>query len=162
MLPESTLRRLETQLDLVPFLLRGFTPESMMARSASGEWSAHENLAHLARQHSVFLERLQRILAEDAPELGRYRAEEDTSWSEWSSLPTDEVIIRLNTLRAQILQFMSGLSNADVKRVGIHPVLGQMDITHWVEFFLLHEAHHLYKVMIRLGETKHSPHVPRS
>jgi hypothetical protein len=35
-----------------------------------------------------------------------------------------------------------------------------MDISLWVEFFLLHEAHHLYMVMIRLGEANRSlgPH----
>jgi len=69
MLGESTLLRLETQLDVVPRLLSGATPEAIMARPASGEWSAHENLAHLARHHAVFLERLHRILAENAPEL---------------------------------------------------------------------------------------------
>jgi hypothetical protein len=81
MLPASTLLRLERQLEVVPLLLGGASAEAMMARSASGEWSPHENLAHLARHHAIFLERLQRIIAEDAPELARYRAEDDSSWS---------------------------------------------------------------------------------
>lgn len=153
MLPESTRLRLETQLDVVPLLLSGASAESMLARSASGEWSPHENLAHLARHHAIFLEHLQRIIAEDAPELARYRAEEDSSWSEWSSLTMDEVITRLNTFRAEIVQFIKGLSDAETDRVGIHPLLGRMDLTRWVEFFLLHEAHHLYKLMIRRGDT---------
>jgi hypothetical protein len=29
-----------------------------------------------------------------------------------------------------------------------------MAIPEWLEFFLLHEAHHLYVVMIRLGEAR--------
>lgn len=152
MLPESTLLRLERQLEVVPLLLRGASAEAMMARPASGEWSPHENLAHLARHHAIFLERLQRIIEEDAPELARYRAEEDSSWGEWSSLPTDEVINRLHTLRAEIVQSIKGLSDAESSRVGIHPLFGQMGLTHWVEFFLLHEAHHLYKLMIRLAD----------
>ena len=125
-----------------------------MARTASGEWSLHENLAHLALHHALFLERLHRIVTEDAPELGRYRAEQDSTWSEWSSLTTDEVIKRLTILRSQIVQFVNGLSQMDANRVGIHPLFGQMELSDWVEFFLLHEAHHLYKVMIRLGEAK--------
>jgi hypothetical protein len=154
MLPEFTLLRLEKQLEVVPLLLGGASAEEMMARSASGDWSPHENLAHLARHHAVFLERLQRIIAEDAPELTRYRAEKDSTWGEWTSLTTDEVISRLHTLRAEIVEFIKRLSDAESNRVGIHPLFGQMDLTQWVEFFLLHEAHHLYKVMIRLGETK--------
>ncbi|HMG33247.1 MAG TPA: DinB family protein [Blastocatellia bacterium] len=154
MLRQSTLQRLETQLDVIPLLLRGVSKEAIMARPAPNEWSAHENLAHLARHHAIFLERLQRILTEDAPELARYRAEEDSSWGEWSSLTTDEVISRLDTLRSEIVQITKDLSEVQSNRVGIHPLLGRMDLTHWVEFFLLHEAHHLYKLMIRLGETR--------
>jgi hypothetical protein len=31
-----------------------------------------------------------------------------------------------------------------------------MSLALWVEFFLLHEAHHLYVVMTRLGKVKRS------
>jgi DinB superfamily len=144
----------DTQLDVIPILLRGAPPKIIMAGTPRGEWSAHENLAHLARHHEIFLERLHRIITENAPELGRYRAEEDSSWSEWSSLPTDEVIHRLNNLRAQIIQFITGLSESEENRVGIHPLFGQMDLNGWIEFFLLHEAHHLYKLMLALSEAK--------
>jgi hypothetical protein len=153
--------RLETQLDVVPMLLNGATPEAIISRAASGEWSVHENLAHLARHHAVFLERLHRILAEDAPELGRYRAEEDSNWGEWSRLSTEEVLSRLKTLRLEIVRVVKGLSEAEVSRVGIHPLFGKMGVAGWVEFFLLHEAHHLYKIMILLGEAqRRSPTLP--
>jgi hypothetical protein len=152
MLGRPTILRLETQLDVVPILLRGATPEVLTLRTASGEWSVHENLAHLARHHAVFLERLHRILTENAPELGRYRAEEDSAWPDWSRLSTEEVLGRLKSLRTEIIRFASGLSEDDANRVGIHPLLGEMDLELWVEFFLLHEAHHLYKIMIRIAE----------
>ncbi len=32
-------------------------------------------------------------------------------------------------------------------RTGVHPTLGELPIPLWIEFFLLHEAHHLYVVM---------------
>ena len=46
-------------------------------KPVSGKWSAHEQLAHLARYHQVFLQRIDRILSEQAPEFPRYRAEYD-------------------------------------------------------------------------------------
>jgi uncharacterized damage-inducible protein DinB len=156
MLSPSTLVRLETQLDVIPLLLTGATPEGVLARPASGQWSAHENLAHLARHHAVFLERLRRILGESAPPLGQYRAEEDAAWPEWSCLSTEEVLNRLQALRADIIRVCKGLSQADASRVGVHPLFGDMSLARWVEFFLLHEAHHLYVVMIRLGQAKRS------
>lgn len=154
MLTQSTLLRLETQLEVIPLLLTGAASEAIMARPASGQWSAHENLAHLARHHDVFLERLHRILGESAPQLGRYRAEEDSAWPEWSCLSVEEVLIRLKVLRGEIIRLVKGLSQAEESRVGIHPLFGEMSLALWVEFFLLHEAHHLYVVMTRLGQAK--------
>jgi hypothetical protein len=131
-----------------------------MARPASGQWSAHENLAHLARHQTVFLERLRRILGESAPQLGRYRAEEDSAWPEWSCLSTQEVLSRHKAGRAEFIRLGKGLSPTDASRVGIHPLFGDMSLALWVEFFLLHEAHHLYVVMTRLGQAKRSPGLP--
>jgi DinB superfamily len=156
MLSQSTLLRLETQPEVIPLLLSGATPAAIMARPASGQWSAHENLAHLARHQTVFLERLRRILGESAPQLGRYRAEEDSAWPEWSCLSTEEVLSRHKAGRAEFIRLGKGLSPTDASRVGIHPLFGDMSLALWVEFFLLHEAHHLYVVMTRLGQVKRS------
>ena len=156
MLSPSTLLRLETQPEVIPLLLSGATPEAIMARPASGQWSAHENLPHLARHQTAFLERLRRLLGESAPQLGRYRAEEDSAWPEWSCLSTEEVLSRHQGGRAEFIRLGKGLSHTDASRVGIHPLLGEMSLALWVEFFLLHEAHHLYVVMTRLGQVKRS------
>ena len=156
MLSESTFLRLETQLEVIPLLLSSATAETVMARPRSNQWSAHENLAHLARHHEVFLERLHRILNENAPQLGRYRAEEDPLWPEWSSLPTEEILSRLKSLREQIKSLVRRLSPAEANRVGVHSLFGEMNLALWIEFFLLHEAHHLYIVMTRLGQAQRS------
>ena len=154
MLTKSTLLRLETQLEAIPLLLSGATSEAISARPSSGQWSAHENLAHLARHHRVFLDRLHLILTESAPRLVQYRAEEDSNWPEWSALSTEEVLNRLGTLRGEIIDVVNGLTPAGTSRVGIHPLFGEMSLALWLEFFLLHEAHHLYVVMTRLGQAK--------
>ncbi|PYX99012.1 MAG: hypothetical protein DMG63_10280 [Acidobacteria bacterium] len=48
---------------------------------------------------------------------------------------------------------LSSLSDEQLARTGIHPVLGEMDVPLWLEFFLLHEAHHLYAILFRLRES---------
>jgi hypothetical protein len=154
MMSENTLRRLETQLEVIPVLLAGASEESIVARPISGQWSARENLAHLARHHAVLLERLHRILEEDSPNLGRYRAEEDPAWPEWSGLSLQEILARLKVLRPEIVDLARGLSDEESNRTGVHPLLGKMSLSRWMEFFLLHEAHHLYIVMLRLGATE--------
>ena len=154
---DNMLRRLETQLEVIAVLLAGASEESITTRPVSGQWSARENLAHLARYHAVFLERLHRILEEDSPNLGRYRAEEDPVWPEWSGLSLEEILARLKALRAEVLGLVRGLSDEESNRTGVHPLLGEMALSRWMEFFLLHEAHHLYIVMLRLGQSKSRP-----
>ena len=86
------ITRLTTQLETLPLVLGGATPEALQKRPAAGQWSAYENLAHLARHHEVFLERLHRIVTEERPRLSRYRVEEDSDWPQWSARPTDAVL----------------------------------------------------------------------
>jgi hypothetical protein len=146
MLPAVTALRLESQLDALPLLLAGVAPDALARRPAPGEWSAQENLAHLARHHDVFLVRLRRILAEDGPDLGRYRAEEDPEWPAWRELPVEEALARLRARRAELVALVDALGPAELARAGRHPVLGPMTVPLWLEFLLLHEAHHLYVI----------------
>ena len=91
-IPASLLARLETQLEALGLILARATPAVLDARPRPEEWSARENLAHLARHHAVFLDRLRRLLTEDRPALGRYRAEDDPEWAAWAALPQDEIL----------------------------------------------------------------------
>ena len=149
-LSHSAVIRLETQLEALPLLMGKASPDAITRRPASGKWSAHENLAHLGRHHEVFIERVQRILAEDRPRLARYRAEEDPEWPKWAALPTDEVLRRLKKFRSDLITLVKSLSPDQLSRIGLHPTFGEMTIPEWIEFFLLHEAHHLYVIMTRI------------
>lgn len=141
--------RLETQIDALPLVLGKASPEALATRPAGGKWSAHEHLAHLACHHHLMLERLRRILAEESPQLGRYRAEDDPDWPHWAALATTEVLDRLVALRRELTALVEGLDDLQVERVGLHPVFGALTVRQWLEFFLLHEAHHLYVIMGR-------------
>jgi uncharacterized damage-inducible protein DinB len=148
--------RLEAQLESLDVVLARATPDLIDSRPASGDWSARENLAHLARHSTVFLERLDRILTEDTPRLGRYRAEDDPEWPQWSDLPLDEVLRRLKDARRRLIAWVSAVSPDQMSRTGLHPAFGAMTIPQWLEFFLLHEAHHLYTAMLRIAEARHA------
>ena len=153
----STRTRLETQLDALAVILAGANAGFAEIRPDDGGWSAKENVAHLARHAHVFLERLERLLHEERPNLGTYRAEQDSEWPSWRSLPLDEALRRLRGARARLIARVGTLSDEQARRVGIHPALGEMDVGRWLEFFLLHEAHHLYFMMRRLGEARQTP-----
>jgi DinB superfamily len=155
--PASLVGRLTTQLESVDLVLARAAAGALEARPRPEEWSARENLAHLARHHAVFLARLRRLLAEDRPALGRYRAEEDPDWPAWAALPLDEVVDRLRTLRAELIVLVGSLSRTESARTGLHPMFGELDVAGWLDFFLLHEAHHLYVALVRVGEASRPP-----
>lgn len=150
--PEGTLLRLKSQLDSLAVLLDAAADADFHRRPADGSWTAHEHLAHLGRYHEIFLDRLDRILTEDRPSLGRYRAEEDPGAPAWFSLPTAEVLDRMRQLRAQLVQRVANLEPGDWRRSAIHPAFGEMSLHLWLEFFLVHEGHHLYSLLRRLRE----------
>ena len=149
---QSQLSRLKTQLLSVDLLFATAGPERADRRTLSGKWSARENLAHIGRYHEVFLARLGRILTESAPRLPRYRAEEDPEWPQWASRPLDDVRLRLAPLRAELVSRVTGLRPQDFARLGVHSSFGEMTLDLWLEFFLVHEAHHLYVILQRLRE----------
>jgi hypothetical protein len=146
MLSEGTTTRLRTQLDVLRVILAHADPLTLDRRPPSGDWSGRENLAHLARHHDVFVGRLRRILTEDEPHLGRYRAEDDPEWPTWRTLTVADAVTRLLASRRELIRLLDESAPNDFTRIGVHPVLGRMSLALWLEFLLLHEAHHLYVV----------------
>jgi uncharacterized damage-inducible protein DinB len=144
----SRLQRCETQLqDFLDVAVKDVPLETLTAKVLPGKWSAHEQLAHLARYHQIFLQRIERILAEQAPEFSRYRAEDDPEWAAWTGLPTTQLLVRISSMRAKLMAHLRSLSEEDFERTGVHPKFGTMSLSLWLEFFLVHEAHHLYVVL---------------
>ena len=150
----STRMRLAAQLDALAIIQEGPNAGLAEVRPADGGWSAKENVAHLARHAHVFLERLERVLHEERPHFGAYRPDEDPEWTSWRSLPLDEALRRLRSTRARLIAWVDALSDEQARRVGIHPLLGEMDVGRCLEFFLVHEGHHLYFMMRRLGQAR--------
>lgn len=144
----TRLQRCETQLqDFLAITLSGVSAETLSAKPIPGKWSAHEQLAHLARYHQIFLQRIDRILSEQSPEFPRYRAEDDPEWPAWTSLPASQLLVRISSMRAKLMARLRSLTDEDFERTGVHPKFGAMSLSLWLEFFLVHEAHHLYVVL---------------
>jgi uncharacterized damage-inducible protein DinB len=152
MLSESMALQLRDQLRNFADTYPNISLEAWQHKPASGKWSARENLAHLARYHEILLERLKRIQNEETPHFARYRAEDDPKWGAWSGMETQALLTQIRTLRGDVITAVSQLSDEQLARTGIHPVLGEMNVVQWIEFFLLHEAHHLYAILFRLRE----------
>jgi hypothetical protein len=142
----SQIQRCQTQMkDFITEVLSG-VPGDLTQRAIPDKWSAHENIAHLARYHEIFLERVERILNENKPLFARYRAEEDPEWDIWRQRSSHDLLDRVAIVREQLVSKLKSLSDQDFHRVGIHLRFGEMPLSNWLEFFLVHEGHHLYLI----------------
>lgn len=141
----SQIQRCESQLSDFLFQMLDLTGD-FHRRTVPDKWSAQENLAHLARYHEIFLQRMDRILNEDRPVFSRYRAEEDPEWELWRQRTYRDLLDRLPVLREQLVLKLKSLSDQDFQRAGIHPKFGELELSQWLEFFLVHEGHHLYLI----------------
>lgn len=150
----ARISRCETQLrDFLQESLSDVPPDSLSVRRIEGKWSALENLAHLARYHEIFQERLVQILETQTPRFARYRAEEDPEWEKWRKLSTADVLTELPSLRRRLIEKLKALREEDFLRTGIHSKFGEMTLSLWLEFFLVHEGHHLYLIMQQVRST---------
>jgi hypothetical protein len=154
MLSHCASCRLSFQLDVVATILADTPETAIAAPGAGGSWSAREHLAHLARVHEILLERLRRILREDAPHFAAYDARQDPDWPHWAALPTRDVLTRMQALRGELLGLVRDLSEAQLSRQGTHPELGRLPVSAWLETFFLHEGHHLHVAWSRLAEAR--------
>lgn len=107
-------------------------------------------MAHLGLYRAVFLDRVQRIIADETPQFSRYAADDDPAFTDWVSLSFQTLTERIRGERAVLSAFLSMLHEEQLMRIGLHPVYGPMTIEGWTEFFLLHEAHHFFTIL-RLG-----------
>ena len=143
----AQLARLRYQPDALPAMLSGLTEAQIRQQPQPGKWSIFEQIAHLGRYQQIFLERLQRIRSEETPAFDRYVAGEDPGFTDWLKRPLTDVLSQSNADRDELNRLLSGCSANMVERTGRHPLFGRMTISEWTEFFLLHEAHHLFSIM---------------
>lgn len=151
-LPASSLQRLHTQPDTLLQLLDEADAAVLARRPASGKWSILENLAHLGRYQEVFLTRLETLLAQDTPAFPRYAADQDPEFARWAALSFEDVRNAFRQSRQPLVQRLTALAPAQYARTATHPVYGRLHVVGWTEFFLLHEAHHLFTMLRLLPE----------
>ena len=140
----TILFRLTYQHEAINGIIASKTKERLHHFPAPGKWSIHDNIVHLAKYQPIFIERVHKILKENTPEFGRYRAEDDVEFETWRAWDTVKLLERIKQDRGKIVDLATSLDENQVMRIGIHKKFGELSFEMWLEFFLLHEAHHIY------------------
>ncbi len=152
MITEGQLLRLQYQLEPLSAWAQ-LTPAHWEVPTAPGKWNARLHLAHLACYQQLFMHRVRAIAAGGAGTLSRYKAEEDPAWAAWQLKPIKNLVEEIQADRDALLIQLRALAPHEQAATATHALLGEMHLGGWVEFFLLHEAHHLLTVlkMVRAG-----------
>ncbi len=149
-LSSSVLSRLQYQHQSISELSKGFSEEQLKMRINLDKWSAFENMIHLCAYQPTFIHRIEKMLNEESPSFERYVAENDSHFYECLKFSPEELFFKINSDREIIIAKLKMLDDNQLSRTGIHPKYGKLSIAQWSDFFLLHEAHHLWVLMLLL------------
>lgn len=145
-IPTVTTTRLVYQHKVIVDLIDGLNDELIRRRPAPGKWSIFEHMVHLQTYQHEFLRRIELIRSGANPVFERYRAESDPLFVHNCTRSTREIVQDLLTVRKEMASRFPQYSNAELRLSGTHCIYGTMTLPEWLNFFLLHEAHHLFVI----------------
>lgn len=146
-LPSHLSTRMQYQHKALVDIIDGLTIENVRRHVVPGKWSIFENIVHLQTYQHTFLHRISEILKKENPEFKRYTAEADPFFLENCEKTTREIMHDMIVVRKEMAAKVMAIPDSVLLRKGKHPIYGAMTILQWINFFLLHEAHHLFAIV---------------
>ena len=138
--------RFQVQQKTLESIVKNFPEEALRAHPQGGKWGAYEHIAHLSHYQEITLARLADLIAGAATtDVSPYRSEEDPDFLAWCELSTGDLLDRYHAARKALLSELSEINPDKVIHLLSHPTYGRFDVNALTEFFLHHEAHHLYQ-----------------
>lgn len=116
-------------------------------------WTVRSVLAHFLTAERGFLALFQNILAggkgaAEAFSIDRYNAEQQEKVKD---IPPAELLEGFRAVRAEMVAWVEGLTEADLLQQGRHPFLGQTTLREMVKMVSLHNHIHLRDLRKRLA-----------
>ena len=153
-MPSSISTRLQYQHKSLLDLIDGLTDEQIRRQIIAGKWSIFENIVHLSTYQHTMISRIKQMLEHDNPFFPRYTAETDPLFHDNCSKSSREIMQDLITTRKEMAAEIISFKETDLDKTGVHPFFGKMNLLQWLNFFLLHEAHHLFTIFKLAAELK--------
>lgn len=153
-IPSHISTRLQYQHKTLVDLIDDLTEEQVRRQIITGKWSIFENIVHLQTYQHTFIKRVKQILEGNNPAFERYTADADPLFHDNCGKSIREIMHDMLTTRKEIASGMVALPETDFAKKGIHPAFGEMTLLQWINFFLLHEAHHLFAILKLSGQLK--------
>lgn len=107
-----------------------------------GGWTVRQVVHHIADSHLNAFVRVKLALTEEKPFIKTY---DENKWVELSDydMPVIVSLGLLEGLHSRWVQLLSGLNDAELKKVFLHPELGEVSIGKCIALYAWHGKHHL-------------------
>jgi hypothetical protein len=145
----ALVARLRAQAADVERLTSGLDEAALAKRTIPDKWSLKELVCHFRRMETIFADRFERMLTEDAIIVPYDDPDGDPVFLAMTRRPTAEVIAEYLSERAALCRRLEALTPAEWHRKARHPQFTHYDVHFGVEYMAHHEAHHIYQLFQR-------------
>ncbi len=139
-------QRLETQLQSLQQILSAINIKRTELREEPNRWNIHELVAHLVAYQQMYSDRVVQTLEEEVPFFLKYDADSDSDYAYYKTSDLEHLLSQLISDRQKLTKLIGALTDEQLNRIAMHKKFGSHNIIQWTEFFLLHEAHHIYRI----------------
>jgi hypothetical protein len=149
----SLVDRLRTQHDVIEVIISNIDNDRTIIKPQPNKWSIKDNIAHLSKYQPIFIDRINKILKGTTPYFEPYVAENDIDFKNWQNQNIAVLMEKLITDRKVLFTLITELNDEELTLSGIHKKYGRLAVLQWTEFFLLHEAHHIFTIFKIANDT---------
>ena len=128
--------------------LADFTPREMRTRPAEGKWSVQEILAHLDDVERLGMrERVEAMVTQRRPKLHAFDQEARARDGRYHTIDPKHSLQSFLSQRRANLKWLRTLRPADLRRKGIHQIVGEITVGEMIHEWAFHDLGHLKQIM---------------
>ncbi|MBP1155485.1 MULTISPECIES: DinB family protein [unclassified Paenibacillus] len=143
---EALVQNYAKGVDLLMAALDGVSEEELLFKPAENKWSIKEVVIHVCDAEMVSTDRMKRIIAEDNPLLFKFDPDAWALRLNYQALDIQAYLAMFGALRFSMSAILSGLSNEDWQRTGVHNVAGKQTLQDVVQMFIGHVDRHIQQI----------------
>jgi hypothetical protein len=141
------LGRLQKGIDKTSAIFRSFGPVQWetVVYPDPYPWTARDLLAHFLSAEEGLLRLTQDIAAggPGAPEGFDYNAFNASEHERLAGIPPEQLLVDLAAARQRTLEWVTGVSEVELDRVGSHPALGEVSVEAFLNAIYGHQLFHM-------------------
>lgn len=147
-------------LDDLETLLKCLTEDQIVYKPAEDKWNVNEIAAHLADAEAQAYIRLRSALADKVPFLV---FNDQDNWSKelkHSSIPVNESLSFLKTIRLNNYILICSLSEDQLNRQGLHSTRGRVTVRELIDSYINHINVHIAQIKRNVADYEKVYHLP--